>query len=472
MISRRTKIVATLGPASAGPEKIRALLEAGMNVARINCSHGTLKEHEQTIRHVRSVASDLGLHVPVLLDLAGPKMRIGSFAKGSVTLEPGGNITLTKRPITGDGAAVSVNYPPLVDDVQPGDRVLMGDGEIELRVLSKTDTDVTCEVITGGELMSNKGINAPGVKLRERVPTKKDLEDVLFGIEQDVDWFALSFVRTVEETQALRDFIRENGSDIPIVVKLEKKEALDHLEDIMRSSDALMIARGDLGLEVPIEEVPLIQKDVIKLAIPRNKPVIIATQMLETMINNPRPTRAEAADVANAVFDGTDAVMLSGETAVGRYPARAVAMMSKLAAASESRIDYTYKFRHTEVHAHDSIPEAVAYAACHTAIETRAKLIICCTRTGLTASYVSRYHPPARIVAASPSRSTLARTMLFWNTHPVLIDFAGDTDRLIESAKSAVLETGLAEKGDRVVVVAGVPIADPGTTNMIKSDVL
>jgi pyruvate kinase len=469
---RRTKIVCTLGPASDSPPMIEALIRAGLNVARINTSHGTPESHAQMIAGVRAVAKKMGVHVPVLLDLTGPKMRIGSIHTGSAMLRAGDPFTLTLRDVPGDWKAVSINYPPLVTDVSPGDRILMGDGEIELRVCSTTDSDVACEVVVGGELKSNKGVNAPGVKLRETVPTEKDLAFVAFGVEHGVDYFALSFVRSVEEIRRLRSALRERGSDIPIIAKIEKKEALDNLDAILAESDAVMIARGDLGLELPIEQVPLIQKDVIRAALLASKPVITATQMLESMIQNPRPTRAEAADIANAVFDGTDAVMLSGETASGKYPVEAVRTMAEVAEASEARIDYARRFAEIAPNPGRTIPEAVAHAACLTAIEIGARLILCCTRSGQTALYVSNRRSPVRIAVISPHETTLNRTMLYWNAVSVRIDGGGDTDSMIRAARDAVVAAGIASRGDRVVVVAGVPIDVPGTTNMIKADVL
>ena len=469
---RRTKIVCTLGPASNSPAMIEALIEAGMNVARINMSHGTADSHARMMDVVRSVSTRLGANVPILLDLSGPKMRIGALAVGSAQLRAGDKFTLTTRPVPGDWKEVSISYAPLVTDVNKDDRILMGDGEIELRVASKTATDVVCEVVNGGELKSNKGLNAPGVRLRETVPTERDMVSVAFGIEHAADYFALSFVRTVEEVQRLRWILRERGSDIPIIAKIEKKEALDNLPGILEASDAVMIARGDLGLEIPIQQVPLVQKDVIRACLAAAKPVITATQMLESMIQNPRPTRAEAADIANAVFDGTDAVMLSGETASGKYPVESVRTMAEVAQASEARIDYAAKFAEQAPKPGSSIPEAVAHAACATAIEIGARVILCCTRSGQTAVYVSNHRAPTQIAVITPHEPTLKRTMLYWNTISVRITGGGDTDTMIGKAKEAVVAAGIAGRGDRVVIVAGVPVDVPGTTNMIKADVL
>lgn len=469
---RRTKIVCTLGPASESTSMIESLVHAGMNVARINASHGNPESHARLIANVRAVAEKLDAYVPILLDLSGPKMRIGGIAAGSAMLRAGDPFVITSRPVPGDWKEVSINYPPLITDVNIGDRILMGDGEIELRVRTKTATDVECEVVVGGELKPNKGVNVPGIKLRETVPTEKDLVNVDFGIAHGVDYFAISFVRTVEEVRRLRWVLREKGSDIPIIAKIEKREALDNLEQIMDASDAVMIARGDLGLEMPIQQVPLIQKDVIQKAREMSKPVITATQMLESMIQNPRPTRAEAADIANAVFDGTDAVMLSGETASGKYPIEAVRTMAEVAEASEARIEYAARFAQVAVDTTKSVPEAVAHAACFTAIEIGARVILCCTRSGQTALYVSNYRAPTKIAVISPHEPTLKRTMLYWNTTSVKIAATRDTDTMIQAAKDAVVAAGVAQRGDRVVIVAGVPVDVPGTTNMIKADVL
>jgi len=469
---RRTKIVCTLGPASETPAMIESLVHAGMNVARINASHGNPDSHARLIANVRAVAHKLNAYVPILLDLTGPKMRIGAIAAGSATLRAGDSFVITSRTVPGDWREVSINYPALIGDVGVGDRILMGDGEIELQVRSKNATDVECEVVVGGELKPNKGANVPGIKLRETVPTEKDLINVDFGIAHGVDYFALSFVRSVEEVTRLRWVLREKGVDIPIIAKIEKREALENLESIMEASDAVMIARGDLGLEMPIQQVPLIQKEVIKKSLEMSKPVITATQMLESMIQNPRPTRAEAADIANAVFDGTDAVMLSGETASGKYPIEAVRTMAEVAEASEARIDYAARFAQVAVDLTKSIPEAVAHAACFTALEIGARVILCCTRSGQTALYVSNYRAPTKIAVISPHEPTLKRTMLYWNTTSVKIEPLKDTDAMIQAAKDAVVAAGVAQRGERVVVVAGVPVDVPGTTNMIKADVL
>ena len=355
---------------------------------------------------------------------------------------------------------------------EPGNRILLADGEIELSVISTTSTDIICEVIAGGLLRSNKGISVPGISLQTPIPTPKDVEDLRFGIDHGVDWIAQSFIRSAADLQNLKSILQHHNSDIPIVAKLEKREALDDLDNILAEADGVMVARGDLGLEVPLPEVPLIQKEIIKRANLVGKPVITATQMLESMIVNPRPTRAEVTDIANAIFDGTDALMLSGETAIGKYPSDAVRTMAEIAMTTEATIDHVERFKRQPMTLEDSVPDAIVHAACHTSIEIGAKVIICCTRTVQTARLVAKYRPPAPIAVVSPYEATLRRVGFFWGAFPISIEFAPDTDMMIASAKQAVLKSGLARIGDRVVIIAGIPADVPGSTNMIKADIL
>ncbi len=472
MKRKRTNIVCTIGPASSSPEMLHSLIDAGMNVARVSFSHGSHADHAQTIARLKTASKQLGVRIPILQDLSGPKMRIGKFLDEQVELSPNARFTLTTREVIGDHATVSISYPELVADVKPGNRILLADGEIELCVISTTSTDIICEVIAGGVLRSNKGISVPGISLQTPIPTPKDLEDLRFGIQHGVDWIAQSFIRNAAELQHLKSILAQHGSDIPIVAKLEKREALDDLNNILAEADGVMVARGDLGLEVPLPEVPLLQKEIIRRANLVGKPVITATQMLESMIVNPRPTRAEITDIANAIFDGTDALMLSGETAIGRYPADAVRTMAQIATATEATIDHVEHFKSQPFTLEENVPDAIAHAACHTAIEIGAKVIICCTRTGQTARLVAKYRPSAPIAVVSPYEVTLRRVGLFWGAFPISIEFAPDTDTMIASAKQAVLKSGLAQMGERVVIIAGVPADAPGTTNMIKADVL
>lgn len=471
MTHRRTKIVCTIGPASDTVERIQELIEAGMNVARLNFSHGSHESHAKTVQRLRSTASQLGREIAILQDLSGPKLRLGTFAEGAAELSPGGSFVLTIRSVLGDANEVSINYPDLVTSVKQGDHIVLADGEQELQVHSTTDTDILCEVLVGGIVKSNKGINAPGVTLRESVPTQKDIRDLRLGTKLGVDWIAQSFVRNADELRELRRRIHEAGGNTPIMAKLEKREALDDLDAILEEADGVMIARGDLGLEVPIQRVPILQKEIIRKADLLGKPEVTATQMLESMINNPRPTRAEVTDIANAIFDGTDAVMLSGETAVGSYPVQAAEMMAKVAEATEEAVDYVKQFQ-LQPMLNENIPAAIAHAACHMALALDAKLILCCTRSGQTARLVSRYRPHAPIGVVSPHQETLRQVMLLWGTYPIRVDIAEDTDAMIANAKQAAVQSGLAQTGDVVVIVAGVPVDVPGTTNMLKADVL
>ncbi|NIM97355.1 MAG: pyruvate kinase [candidate division Zixibacteria bacterium] len=470
MKTRRTKIVCTIGPASSSAVTLRQLTEAGMNVARLNFSHGTHEEHARVIAELKALSKQLGTRVPILQDLSGPKMRIGKLEKKRIELKPNSRFALTNRNVTGDQTTVSINYPELVEALRPGDRVLLADGELELLVISTTQTEINCEVVVGGELRSNQGINAPGVSLKKPVPTQKDIQDLVFGIGQGVDWVAQSFVRSADEIRNLRSAVQQKGANAAIMAKLERQEALDDLDRILEVADGVMIARGDLGLEIPIQQVPMVQKDIIKKANLAGKPVITATQMLESMMLNPRPTRAEVADVANAIFDGTDAVMLSGETAAGKYPVAATKIMAQVAAASEEKIDYVEKFKAKPIKLGDDIEDAIAHAACHTALQIGAGVIICCTRSGQTARLVAKYRPDATIAVASPYEDTLQKTVLLWGTYPLQISIAENTDSMIAESKKAALKSGLARSGDRVVIVAGIPVDAPGTTNMIKAD--
>ena len=472
MQRKRTNIVCTIGPASNSPEMLHSLIESGMNIARISFSHGSHADHAQTISHLKTVSKQLGVRIPILQDLSGPKMRIGKFSDEPVELSTNARFTLTTREVIGNFDTVSINYPELVADVKPGDRILLADGEIELCVVATTSTDIICKVIAGGLLRSNKGISVPGISLQISIPTPKDIEDLRFGIDHGVDWVAQSFIRSGADLQNLRSTLQQHNSDIPIIAKLEKREALDDLDSIFTEADGVMVARGDLGLEVPLPEVPLIQKEIIKWANLVGKPVITATQMLESMIVNPRPTRAEVTDIANAIIDGTDALMLSGETAIGKYPSDAVRTMAQVATTTETTIDYVEYFKRQPITLEESVPDAIAHAACHTAIEIGAKAIICCTRTGQTARLVAKYRPSAPIAVVSPYETTLRRVGLFWGAFPISIEFAPDTDTMIASAKQAVLKSGLVQTGDQVVIIAGIPADVPGTTNMIKADIL
>ena len=472
MKRKRTKIVCTLGSASNSTEKIHALIDAGMDIARLSFAHGSHEEHAQLIARMRQVSHQRKMSLPILQDLSGPKLRIGTFANPPVDLSRGSQFTLTTKPKPGDVEGVSITCPELVQDAKPGDSILLADGEIELAVTSTTETDATCKVIVGGELGSNKGISAPSVVLKQTIPTPKDVEDVIFGVKHGVDWVAQSFVRSADELHTLREIIRQNGGDIPIIAKLEKRESLNKLDDIIEAADGVMIARGDLGLEIPLQEVPIVQKEITRISNRAGKPVITATHMLDSMINNPRPTRAEVTDVANAIFDGTDAIMLSGETAIGKYPVKATQMMADVALATEAGLDYTERLNRERIEEEKPIPIAIAHAACHIALAIRAKVIICCTQSEEDARLLAKYRPSASIVVSSSSETTLRRALLSWGTSPTLIEWGTNLEQSIENAKAAVLKSGVAEPGDRAVIVAGMSTGLATPPNAIDVEVL
>ncbi len=472
MKRKRTKIVCTLGSASNSTEKINALIDSGMNIARLSFAHGSYEDHAQLIARMRQVSEQRKMPLPILQDLSGPKLRIGTFANPPVELSRGSQFTLTTKTQPGDADGVSITCPELVRDAKPKDKILLADGEIELAVVSTTDTDAVCEVMVGGELGSNKGISAPSVALKQAVPTPKDIDDVKFGIKHGIDWVAQSFVQSADELHTLREVIRQNGGDIPIIAKLEKREALDNLEEIIEAADGVMIARGDLGLEIPLHRVPIVQKQITRASNRLGKPVITATHMLDSMINNPRPTRAEVTDVANAIFDGTDAIMLSGETAVGKYPVEATRMMAEVALSTESDMDYTKRLKRERIEDEKPIPNAIAHAACHIAHAIRAKVIICCTQSEQDVRLLVHYRPSAPIVVSSWSETTLRRALLSWGTSPTLIESASTLEQSIENAKTAVLESGIAARGDRAVIVAGMSTGLATPPNAIDVEIL
>jgi len=468
----RTKIVCTIGPASRSPEILEKLTQAGMNVARLNFSHGTQSEHLEVIERIRSLAAKSGKPVAILQDLAGPKIRIGKIKAGAITLESGALFTLTNQQLLGNENKVSVNYPDLPKDVKPGDTLLLSDGALELEVLEKTDRDVRCRVIIGGSLSSFKGINLPARSIKAPSLTKKDKEDLAFGIEQEVDYVALSFVRSAADATVAKSFIEKRGSAIPIIAKIEKHEALENIDEIIHDVDGIMIARGDLGVETPLEKVPLVQKMLIQKSNQAGKPVITATQMLRSMVDSPRPTRAEVTDVANAILDGTDAVMLSEETATGKYPVKSVATMARIAEDAESGFPFETWINRLGSKTEKSLPEAVGCAACNLAESINASSIITFTQTGSTARLVAKYRPRRPVLAMTPLEKTYRRLGLIWGVVPFLSESMKNTDEMIDRAFKIALQSGLVKRGQRVVITAGVPVGIPGTTNLIKAEVL
>ncbi len=468
---RRTKIVCTLGPASQSEETLREMIRAGMDVARINFSHGDHETHARNIALVRRLAQEEGRVLAVMGDLQGPKLRVGKIAT-PVTLRPGQDFNLTTRPVPGDEREVNFPHPEVIEDVRPGGRILLDDGLLELEVLEASSTDIHCRVVTGGPLKSHKGVSLLGVSLNLPSLTEKDREDAAFAVQQKVDYLALSFVRRAEDVSQLRELLEQNQASIPIIAKIEKREAVEAFEEILKVSDGAMVARGDLGVEAPAEEVPIYQKQIIRLANGVGKPVITATQMLNSMIDDPRPTRAEASDVANAILDGTDAVMLSGETAVGKYPLEAVRVMARIAWTAERILPYR-EWVHKAALAPSSTPtEAISQATCEIALELSAKAIISSTVSGHTARMVAKHRPSTPIIAVTPSPETQRRLALVWGVYPLLVSEFAHTDQMIETAVQAALDEGLIEKGDIVIITAGVPLGGPGRTNMLKVHVV
>jgi pyruvate kinase len=464
----RTKIVCTLGPASDDEATIRAFIEAGMAVARINFSHGAHEDHARRIRIVRQLADEMGRAVAVLADLQGPKLRVGRLPEQGIPLVEGQRITLVKAESSDEPGVVAVPHPEVLREVEPGERILLDDGLLELRVVERREQEAVAEVVTGGVLTSRKGLSLPHTSIKMPSVTKKDKADAAFALEQQVDYFALSFVRRAKDVLHLRAWLEENGADTPIIAKIEKPEALDCIDDIVAVSDGLMVARGDLGIEAPAEEVPMAQKRIIRACNKAGKPVITATQMLDSMIRNPRPTRAEASDVANAILDGSDAVMLSGETAVGRYAVQAVNTMARIASVTERSMPYAEWLQRAFMAGSRSITDAISQVACEIAAELEAVAIITSTTSGETAQQVASHRPATHIVAPTPNLTTHRQLALVWGVAPLLIDRFTDTDAMMVTVVEAARSRKLVRDGDLVVITAGVPLGGAGLTNMIK----
>jgi len=464
---RRTKIVCTVGPASRSAEMLDRLVRAGMDVARLNFSHGTLEERLEDIATIRSVSERVGKPVAILQDLAGPKVRTGKLATGRVTLRTGAMFTLTARDVPGDDREVSVTYEGLPDDVFTGDTLLLSDGALELLIERVRGTDIECRVIVGGALGAHKGINLPSRSITAPFFTAKDQKDLAFGLANWVDYVALSFVRTAEDVLLAKDFMRVACVDVPIIAKIEKHEALQNFDEILAIVDGVMIARGDLGVEIPVERVPRMQKMLIHKANAAGKPVITATQMLKSMVESPRPTRAEVTDVANAVLDGSDAVMLSEESAIGAFPEETVKTMSRIAEDAETVLPFT-----GEAVVGDRSPgqqEAVAHAACRLAADVGAAAIITCTQSGSTTRLVAKYRPRQPVFGMTPAAETLRRLALSWGVLPVMIKASDSQDALEAEAIRLAVESGHVKPGETVVITAGLPLHVTGTTNTIKA---
>lgn len=464
---QRTKIVCTLGPASSDRATVRELIAAGMDVARLNFSHGTHETHTALLNIVRECAGELETHVAVLQDLQGPRIRVGTLPHEPMELAEGEAVLVGTDNGNQAPNRIPTTYEALPQDVNAGDRILIDDGRIELRVCRAMSTETLCEVVVGGELYSHKGINLPGVRVSAPSFTDKDRADIELGIACEVDYVALSFVRAAGDVATVKAFLAAKGADIPVVAKLEKPEAIECLEDIVEVADAIMVARGDLAVEASPEMVPVFQKRIIRMCREARVSVITATQMLESMTDNPRPTRAEASDVANAIFDGTDAVMLSGETAVGKYPVESVEMMRKIAQAAETAELATDR---DVLHARGklSVADATARAACEAARDLGAKAIIACTHSGFTAQLAAKCRPGMPIIAPTPFERTARRAALYWGVLPITVPPYASIEEMMQHIDAEIVKTGLVAAGDVVVVIAGVPIGQTGTTNMMR----
>ena len=465
---RKTKIICTIGPASESEERLKELIEAGMNVARFNFSHGSHEEHKRKYDRVMKVSTELGIPVAALLDTKGPEIRLKSIEGGRTELVSGQKFILTTEEIEGNNEKVSITYKNLKADVTEGMTILIDDGLIEMVVDEITETDIICTVINGGPISNNKGVNVPGANLSMPYISDVDRSDIMFGCDMGFDFLAASFVRSKEDILEVRKIIDEHGSHMKIIAKIESMQGIKNLEEILEVSDGIMVARGDLGVEIPMEEVPVVQKKMIKLAEAQGKHVITATQMLESMIKNPRPTRAEATDVANAIYDGTTAIMLSGETAAGQYPVEAVKTMARIAERTEQAIDYNGRMKRRENIEKFDITTAISHATCTTAMDLQASAIVTVTISGFTAGMIARYKPNCSIIACSVSPKICRQMCLSWGVTPVWIARESTTEDLFDEAVRVSEEAGYIKKGDTVVITAGVPLGVSGRTNMIR----
>ncbi|MFD2370018.1 pyruvate kinase [Brevibacillus sp. GCM10020057] len=465
---RKAKIVCTIGPASESVETLKKLIHAGMNVARLNFSHGSHEEHAARIANIRKASEETGKPVAILLDTKGPEIRTGTLATDSVELAEGNTIVLTTEEVAGTAERVSITYAELPQDVAPGDTILIDDGLIGLTVQEVRGNDIVCLIKNGGTLKSKKGVNVPGVKINLPGITEKDAQDIEFGIEQQVDFIAASFVRKASDILEIRTILERHNAHIDIIAKIENQEGVDNVDEILAVSDGIMVARGDLGVEIPAEEVPLVQKMLIKKCNELAKPVITATQMLDSMQRNPRPTRAEASDVANAIFDGTDAIMLSGETAAGKYPVESVETMDRIAVRAEQELNYREILYAQAQQKQVTITDAISQAVSNAALDLNAAAIITATESGHTARMVSKFRPKAPIVAVTPHANVIRRMALINGVYPVLGEMANTTDEMLDNSVQKALDAGFVRHGDLVVITAGVPVREVGTTNLMK----
>lgn len=469
----RTKIICTIGPASDNPETIKELIKNGLRVARINLSHGDPEYYTENIKTIKAISEELNIPVAILMDTRGPEIRTKTFINKSITVKAGQEITLCNKDFKGDEKQFCITYPDLYKDVEPGNSILVDDGLIELEVLEVIDEKIKCIVKNGGVIKDKKGINVPGVSVNLPAITQKDKEDILLGIKLDIDYIAASFIRKAKDVLEIKKLLNDNGGqEIKVISKIESQEGVDNIDEIIDVSDAIMIARGDLGVETPTEDIPLTQKMIIKKCNLNEIPVITATQMLDSMIVNPRPTRAEVSDVANAVLDGTDAIMLSGETAAGSYPVEAVKAMRKIAMAAEKSLDHKQMFNHRKKLKKHSVTNAVSFSSCSTAMNLNAKAIICPTYSGRTARLISLFRPTVPIIASTANPKTQRQMQLYWGVTPLLMKLETSSDILFYKSVELAKSINLVKPKDLVVLIAGVPLNVPGSTNLMKVQVV
>lgn len=469
---RKTKIVCTLGPATDGEGVLREMMLAGMNVARFNFSHGTHPEHKARLEQVKALRQELNLPVAAMLDTKGPEVRLKNFAGGSVTLQEGQEFTLTVEDVEGDATRCAVTYAELPQDVKAGDTILLDDGLVQLTVLSTTASAIRCRVENSGVMKDHKGVNVPGVSLSMPYMSQQDREDILFGMEEGFDFIAASFVRSAADVRELRKLLESRKSRIRIIAKIENQEGVDNIDEILEAADGIMVARGDLGVEIPAAKVPILQKQIIRKGLQAGKPVITATQMLDSMMRNPRPTRAEVSDVANAVFDGTSCVMLSGETAGGKYPLEALTAMVNIVEEAEQSIHYWRQFEKRRVIPASNINDAITHTCCLTAKDLEAKAILAATNSGRTARMICRFRPACPVAALTMHEKVRRQLAICWGVIPFLTGEVTSTDRIFSLSAEVALKERLVQNGDTVVITAGVPLGKSGSTNLIKAAIV
>ena len=470
---RKTKIVCTLGPATDKENVLEKLIVKGMNVARCNFSHGSYEEHKARIDKVKELREKHRKSTAIMLDTKGPEIRLGLFQEHAVILEEGAKFTLYSEEREGDQNGISITYPDLYKDVEVGTTILIDDGLVEMSVIELKEGEIVCQIKNGGKVSDRKGVNVPNVKLSMPFLSDKDKEDMLFGIKNDVDFIAASFVRRADDINKMRKYLNDHGGyDVHIIAKIENREGVENIDEILEAAEGVMVARGDMGVEIPYEEVPVIQKKMIKKCVMAGKQVITATQMLDSMMKNPRPTRAETTDVANAIYDGTGAIMLSGETAAGLYPVEALETMVRIADRTEQDIDYRKRFFAREREANPDVTDAICHATCTTALDLNAKSIVTVTKSGYSARNIAKYHPASGIICGTTDEKVARQLNMVWGAVPIILEKKKDVFELFDHALEVAEEQGYLEKGDTTVITSGVPIGVSGTTNMIKVQIV